>query len=59
MSRRSRLYVPGALHHAMVRGIERRRNVNDVADRKNFVGRLGELAAGTKTTIYACNEGRC
>jgi REP element-mobilizing transposase RayT len=37
----------------MVRGIERRRIVKDVADRKNFVKRLGELAAGTKTTIYA------
>jgi REP element-mobilizing transposase RayT len=36
----------------MVRGIDRRRIVNDVADRKNFVKRMGELAAGTKTTIY-------
>ncbi|UCD81383.1 MAG: hypothetical protein JSW26_08165, partial [Desulfobacterales bacterium] len=27
--------------------------VNDVADRKNFVKRMGELAAGTKTTMYA------
>jgi hypothetical protein len=36
-----------------VRGIERRRIVNDVADRKNFLKRIGELAAGTKTRIYA------
>jgi REP element-mobilizing transposase RayT len=47
------LDAPGTLHHVMVRGIERRRIVNDVSDRKNFVERLGELAACTKTTIYA------
>ena len=53
MPRRARLDAPGTLHHVIVRGIERRRIVNDVADRKNFVKRLGELSAGTKTTIYA------
>ncbi len=53
MPRRARLDAAGTLHHVMVRGIERRRIVNDVADRKNFVKRLGEFAAGTKTTIYA------
>jgi len=37
----------------MVRGIEKRRIVNDVADRKNFVKRLGELSAATNTSIYA------
>jgi len=37
----------------MVRGIERRRIVNDVADRKNFVERLGGLSVATQTTIYA------
>ncbi len=36
MPRRARLDAPGTLHHVMVRGIERRRIVNDVADRKNF-----------------------
>lgn len=53
MPRRARLDAPGTLQHVMVRGIEKRRIVNDVADRKNFVTRLGALAAGTKTTIYA------
>jgi hypothetical protein len=48
MPRRARLDAPGTLHHVMVRGIERRRIVNDVADRINFFERLGELAAGTK-----------
>jgi REP element-mobilizing transposase RayT len=53
MPRRARLDAPGTLHHVMVRGIERRKIVNDVADRKNFVTRLGRLAADTQTTIYA------
>jgi len=53
MPRRARLDAPGTLHHVIVRGIEKRRIVNDVADRKNFVDRLGGLAAETKTTIYA------
>ena len=53
MPRRARLDAPGTLHHVMVRGIEKRRIVNDVTDRKNFVKRLGELSAITKTAIYA------
>ncbi len=43
MPRRARLDAPGTLHHVMVRGIERHRIVNDVADRKNFVKRLAGL----------------
>ena len=53
MPRRARLDAPGTLHHVMVRGIEKRRIVNDVADRKNFVKRLGELSVATHTSIYA------
>ena len=53
MPRRARLDAPGTLHHVIVRGIEKRRIVNDVADRKNFVNRLGELAGSTNTVIYA------
>jgi len=53
MLRRARLDTPGTLHHVMVRGIERRRIVDDVADRKNFIQRMGELSADTKTPIYA------
>jgi putative transposase len=40
MPRRARLDAPGTLHHVMVREIERRRIVNDVADPKKFVKRL-------------------
>jgi len=53
MPRRARLDAPGTLHHVIVRGIERRRIVDDVADRQNFVERLGQLAADTETSIYA------
>jgi len=53
MPRQARLDAPGTLHHVMVRGIEKRRIVNDIADRKKFVRRLGELAVSTKTKIYA------
>lgn len=53
MPRGARLDAPGTLHHVIVRGIEKRRIVNDVADRKNFVTRVGELSAETKTSIYA------
>jgi REP element-mobilizing transposase RayT len=53
MPRGARLDAPGTLHHVIVRGIEKRRIVNDVADRKNFVKRLGGLSAETKTNIYA------
>ena len=48
MPRRARLDAPGTLHHVMVPGINKHRIVNDVADRKNFVKRMGELAAGAK-----------
>ena len=53
MPRQARLDAPGTLHHVIVRGIERRKIFNDVTDRKDFVGRLGELAADTQTAIYA------
>jgi len=37
----------------IVRGIEKRRIVDDVTDRKDFKRRLAELAVETKTAIYA------
>jgi REP-associated tyrosine transposase len=52
MARRARLDAPGTLHRVIVRGIERREIVDDVADRKNFVQRLGELGTATKTAVY-------
>lgn len=43
MPRQTRLDSPGTLHHVMIRGIERRRIVNDEQDRRDFVLRLGKL----------------
>ena len=53
MPRQARLDSPGTLHHVMIRGIEKRRIVDDEQDRKDFVRRLGLLALETKTAVYA------
>jgi len=53
MARQARLDSPGTLHHVMIRGIERRRIVDNEEDRKDFVVRLGKLASETSTSIYA------
>jgi putative transposase len=53
MPRRARLDVPGTLHHVIVRGIEKRRIVDDDQDRSKFVERLGQLCDGMLTPVYA------
>ena len=53
MPRQSRLDSPGTLHHVIIRGIEKRRIVDDKYDRKNFISRMGGLASETGTIIYA------
>lgn len=53
MPRQARLDAPGTLHHVIVRGIERRRIVDDELDRKKFVAGLGEMALATDTRVYA------
>lgn len=53
MPRRARLDAPGTLHHVIVRGIEKRRIVDDDRDRKMFVKGLGEVSQVTQTPIYA------
>jgi REP element-mobilizing transposase RayT len=53
MPRRARLDAPGTLHHVMVRGIEKRRMVDDDPDRQMFVKRLGELSQDIQTPVYA------
>jgi len=45
--------APGSLHHVIVRGIEKRRIVDDGKDRENFVKRMGEIALESATMIYA------
>jgi len=40
MPRKSRIDAPGALHHIIVRGIERRKLFVDDTDRNNFLDRI-------------------
>ncbi len=44
MPRQSRIDYPGALHHIICRGIERREIFADDADREDFVSRLVDCA---------------
>ncbi len=53
MPRGARLDAPGTLHHVMVRGIEGMNIVEDDEDREYFVTRLGLVATGTGTSVYA------
>jgi putative transposase len=53
MPRQARLDAPGVLHHVMVRGIEKRRIVDDAEDRRRFVARLRDAAVSKGMTIYA------
>jgi REP element-mobilizing transposase RayT len=52
MARRSRIDAPGALHHIIVRGIERRPIFKDDADKDNFLGRLENIL--TDTAALCC-----
>ena len=50
----SKTRLSRTLHHVMVRGIEKRRIVDDETDRRKFVRRLGALLEETRAPIYAC-----
>jgi hypothetical protein len=49
MPRKARIDAPGALHHLIVRGIERKDVFQDNADRDFFVERLGQISIDTHT----------
>lgn len=53
MPRQSRIDAPGALHHIIIRGIERKRLFADDRDRNDFIARLSDLLEKTKTPCYA------
>jgi len=53
MPRSSRIDAPGALHHIIIRGIERRKIFRDDSDKKNFLERLEKVLTNTKTPCYA------
>jgi putative transposase len=53
MPRQPRLDAPDALHHVMVRGLERRVIFWDDVDCTDFVARLAALAEQGAWTVYA------
>jgi len=53
MPRKSRIDAPGAMHHIIVRGIDRQKIFKKDEDRNNFLSRLGVILTETKTDCYA------
>ena len=53
MPRKARIDAAGALHHIIVRGIERRKIFYDDSDRDNFLERLGVVLTETRTPCFA------
>jgi len=53
MPRKSRIDAPGAIHHIIIRGIERKKIFRNDADRTNFIERLGKIVTDTKTACFA------
>ncbi len=52
MPRQARIDTPGALHHIICRGIERRNIFKDNTDRNRFLERLGSVLQETSTPWY-------
>jgi putative transposase len=53
MPRKARIDAPRALHHIIVRGIERRAIFRDSRDYEAFLARLGRRLGETSTSCYA------
>lgn len=53
MPRKARLDAPGALHHIMVRGINKSAIFSDDQDRRKFLERLGENVTAAGAVVYA------
>jgi putative transposase len=53
MPRRARIDAPGALHHIIIRGIERKPIFKDERDYENFLRRLTVVLSETSTPCYA------
>jgi putative transposase len=53
MPRKARIDAPGAVHHIIVRGIERGVLFRDDKDRDHFIKRLGDLVRETRTRCFA------
>jgi putative transposase len=53
MPRQARIDAPSAVHHLIIRGIEKTAIFADDQDRENFIERLSELLAESQTPCYA------
>ena len=53
MPRQARIDAPGALHHVIARGLERRPIFSDERDRRDFLERLEKAFRETRTPCYA------
>lgn len=53
MPRKSRIDAPGALHHIIARGIERKAVFQNEKDGKDFLERLETNLEGSRTPCYA------
>ena len=53
MLKKARINMSGALHHLIIRGIERKRIYRNDQDRNNFLDRLGMILVESKTACYA------
>jgi putative transposase len=53
MPRRARIDAPGALHHVIVRGIERRKIFRNERDHDDFLSRLGPILRQSQTLCFA------
>lgn len=53
MPRQARLDIPGALHHIMVRGINKSPIFKDDEDKSRFLERLGQIVSKGNCSIYA------
>lgn len=53
MPRQARIDAPGALHHVIIRGIDRTEIFRTDSDRDSFLDRLGEILIGSSTPCYA------
>jgi len=51
--RKARIDAAGALHHIIIRGIERKKIFYDDSDRVNFLERLGLILIQTGTICFA------
>ena len=56
MLRQERIDPPGALHHIIVRGIDRYKIFKDDADRESFVERFGKIMGDTEARPMVDNN---